>query len=207
MTRRSELLRTTWAVLATLLTTLACSGSVSLGGGGASSVGGSGNNIGGTTSTGGRSASSSGGSVPGTAGGTSIACGSAVCGASEYCCNASCSLCAPTQGGGCITMVCSGTGGSSATGGASGAGGSTSIPGLHGSCVNGACPTGSGLTPVSYYGVAGTAGPLSCNCEIPCSTNATTSSACPTKMICITISDGPGDVCAFTDASGNGIWP
>jgi hypothetical protein len=26
-------------------------------------------------------------------------------------------------------------------------------------------------------------------------------------MICITISDGPGDVCAFTDASGIGIWP
>jgi hypothetical protein len=36
---------------------------------------------------------------------TVVTCGSNVCGAGEYCCNASCGICAP-EGGGCIQMVC-----------------------------------------------------------------------------------------------------
>lgn len=135
--------------------------------------------IGGSAATGGN-VSSGGGST------TGAKCGAAVCSASEECCNASCSLCVP-KGGGCIAMVCS-TGGSTSLGGASGAGGATSIPGIHGTCTNGTCPAG--LTPVEFYGIAGTAGPLFCSCEIPCPNDT-----CPTGMRCQYVADGPGPVC------------
>jgi hypothetical protein len=158
---------------------------------------------GGSPSTGGAPAT---GGTKSVGGSSAVTCGTATCGAGEYCCNASCSLCTPLNVG-CIQSVCTGTGGSPSTGGASGAGGATSIAGLHSSCVNNTCPAGSGLTPVTYYGVAGTSGPQFCNCEIPCGTSATTSATCPGNMRCISIHDGPGDVCVFTDASGNAIWP
>ena len=155
--------------------------------GGASSAGGAPNTAsGGAPSTGGSAAT----------GGTSsgVKCGAAVCGATEDCCNASCSLCVP-KGNGCVTMVCA-TGGSTSTGGATGAGGTTSITGLHTSCTSGTCPAG--LTPTEYYGIAGTSGPLFCSCEIPCATAITGTStvrSCPTGMACTDISDGPSAVC------------
>ena len=174
-----------------------CSVTPSTGGasssGGATAAGGTGS-LGGTTAAGGKSAATGGSSA-------AVQCGNAVCGSGQYCCNASCGICASINGGGCITMVCSGTGGASSTGGASGTGGATSISGLHSNCVNGAC-SASLLTPVTFYGIAGTAGPQFCTCEIPCRTTA-----CPSNMKCTTIADGPGSVCAFTDASGNTIWP
>jgi len=173
--------------------------------GGAPSTGGAAS-TGGSTATGGICATmecfppssggaSSAGGAPSTGGVSSgVKCGAAVCGATEDCCNASCSLCVP-KGNGCITMVCT-TGGSTSVGGATGAGGTTSITGLHTSCTNGTCPEG--LTPVEYYGEAGTAGPLFCSCEIPCATATTgtsTARSCPTGMQCTTVSDGPGTVC------------
>jgi hypothetical protein len=145
-----------------------------------------------TTASGG--APSTGGSAATGGSASGVQCGAAVCGATEDCCNASCSLCVP-KGNGCIAMVCT-TGGSTSTGGATGAGGTTSITGLHTSCTNGTCPEG--LTPIEYYGVAGTAGPLFCNCEIPCTSTTTGTSTvrtCPTGMQCTTVSDGPGTVC------------
>jgi hypothetical protein len=50
----------------------------------------------------------------------------------------------------------------------------------------------SGLTCVSYYGIAGPSGPEFHSCEIPCGTEAAT---CPEGQTCITIADGPGQVC------------
>jgi hypothetical protein len=61
---------------------------------------------------------------------------------------------------------------------------------LHVSCVDGACPAGSGLTPVEYYGISGDI--LFCSCEIPCDKDP---NSCPATTICVTISDGPGEVC------------
>jgi len=174
--------------------TMECSGT-----GGRSSTGGAAA-TGGASATGGAPAT---GGVAAASGGSSAGtpCGSAVCGTSEYCCNASCSICATINGGGCIDMICSGTGGSSSTGGAAGTGGASSITGLHSSCVNGACAS-TLLTPVTYYGMAGTAGPPLCNCEIPCSTTA-----CPSTMRCGSVSDGPSNICMYTNASGATIWP
>ena len=49
-----------------------------------------------------------------------------------------------------------------------------------------------GLTCVSYYGVAGPSGPQFHSCEIPCGEGTP---ACPDGQNCITIADGPGQVC------------
>lgn len=47
---------------------------------------------------------------------------------------------------------------------------------------------------VSYYGIAGPSGPLFHACEIPCD-RAHEGGGCPEGMRCVTIADGPGDVC------------
>lgn len=47
---------------------------------------------------------------------------------------------------------------------------------------------------LSYYGIAGPSGPLFHACEIPCSPEAA-GGGCPDGMRCVTIADGPGDVC------------
>ena len=65
------------------------------------------------------------------------------------------------------------------------------VTALNSACVNGACP--SGLTPVKFYGVAGTSGPQFCTCSIPCAESA---AICPTGTSCVTIADGPGQVCS-----------
>jgi hypothetical protein len=62
--------------------------------------------------------------------------------------------------------------------------------GLNLACVDDACPVG--LTPIHFYGVAGTAGPEFCSCSIPCEDDPT---ICPEPTVCITIGDGPGTVC------------
>jgi hypothetical protein len=43
--------------------------------------------------------------LPGSSPAASVPCGSKVCGPTDYCCNASCSMCAPV-GGSCIQMIC-----------------------------------------------------------------------------------------------------
>jgi hypothetical protein len=48
-----------------------------------------------------------------------------------------------------------------------------------------------GLTCVSYYGIAGARGPQFKTCEIKCESDK----ACPADHKCITIADGPGQVC------------
>lgn len=62
--------------------------------------------------------------------------------------------------------------------------------GLNLACVDDACPAH--LTPIHFYGVAGTAGPEFCSCSIPCEDDPT---ICPEPTVCITIGDGPGTVC------------
>ncbi len=49
-----------------------------------------------------------------------------------------------------------------------------------------------GLSCVSYFGIAGPNGPKFSSCEIPC---ADTKDACPSGQRCVTIADGPGQVC------------
>jgi hypothetical protein len=63
------------------------------------------------------------------------------------------------------------------------------LPGRGVPCVDGACAKG--LTCVEYYGIAGARGPKFSSCENPCDSGA----ACPPGLTCITIADGPGQVC------------
>jgi hypothetical protein len=63
-------------------------------------------------------------------------------------------------------------------------------PGIGENCgPNDTCAKG--LTCVSYYGIAGARGPQFKSCEIKC----TTDTNCPAGHKCITIADGPGQVC------------
>ncbi len=54
-----------------------------------------------------------------------------------------------------------------------------------------------GLTCVSYYGIAGPSGPQFHSCEIPCGEGKP---GCPQGQSCITIADGPGQVCRPAEA-------
>jgi hypothetical protein len=47
---------------------------------------------------------------------------------------------------------------------------------------------------ISYYGIAGPSGPLFHACEIPCELEVD-NGGCPDGMRCVTIADGPGNVC------------
>lgn len=49
-----------------------------------------------------------------------------------------------------------------------------------------------GLTCLSYYGFAGARGPKFTSCEIPC---VKPGSVCPSDQRCVTVADGPGEVC------------
>lgn len=49
-----------------------------------------------------------------------------------------------------------------------------------------------GTTCATYYGIAGPSGPAFKSCEIACSDKGAT---CPTGSRCVTIADGPGQVC------------
>jgi len=48
-----------------------------------------------------------------------------------------------------------------------------------------------GLTCVEFYGIAGANGPSMTSCEIRCKADK----ACPDGQHCVTVSDGPGQVC------------
>lgn len=56
----------------------------------------------------------------------------------------------------------------------------------------GACPTGT--TCVEYFGIAGPAGPKFASCEVTCAGGK----GCPDGTGCVTIADGPGQVCRQT---------
>lgn len=47
---------------------------------------------------------------------------------------------------------------------------------------------------ISYYGIAGPSGPMFHACEIPCD-HGIENGGCPDGMRCVTIADGPGEVC------------
>lgn len=48
-----------------------------------------------------------------------------------------------------------------------------------------------GLTCIKYYGIAGPRGPEMASCERRCGAKG----ACPSGQSCVTIADGPGEVC------------
>ena len=58
------------------------------------------------------------------------------------------------------------------------------------SCPDGLC--GEGLQCRRYYGFAGPRGPEMTQCVVPCGVKG----QCPDGETCVTISDGPGRVCA-----------
>lgn len=63
-------------------------------------------------------------------------------------------------------------------------------PGIGENCgPNDSCAQG--LTCVSYYGIAGPRGPQFKSCEIKCQAQTD----CPSGLKCVTIADGPGQVC------------
>jgi eight-cysteine-cluster-containing protein len=59
-------------------------------------------------------------------------------------------------------------------------------------CKDGKCAAG--LSCVQYYGIAGPNGPSFTSCEIRCGLKG----SCPEGQKCITIADGPGQVCRPT---------
>ena len=93
-------------------------------------------------------------------------------------------------GGGTVQGSDAGDSGGNDTG--TGGDGTVGLDELGTPCQAGACP--SGLEPVVYCGFAGCSdgGGQSCSCEIRCGQNA---GVCPTGSSCVTISDGPGEVC------------
>ncbi len=60
------------------------------------------------------------------------------------------------------------------------------------SCASLADQCATGLSCVSYFGIAGGSGPEFKTCEIPCSMPG---AMCPSGQACVTIADGPGRVC------------
>jgi len=86
----------------------------------------------------------------------------------------------------------SGGGGKGSSGGKGAPGGSApgdSLPKQGEGCAEGKCAAG--LTCVEYYGIAGPRGPKFTSCEIPCVGGG----RCPGGQKCVTIADGPGQVC------------
>jgi eight-cysteine-cluster-containing protein len=88
--------------------------------------------------------------------------------------------------GECVWYRAAGGGGGGGGGGGSAAGGA----GQGEPCPDGKCVAGT--TCVKYLGIAGARGPTFTSCEIPCGLKG---GACPEGQQCITIADGPGQVC------------
>lgn len=64
------------------------------------------------------------------------------------------------------------------------------LPGRGVPCLEGGV-CAKGLMCLEYYGIAGARGPKFTSCETPCRAG----SSCPDGLTCITIADGPGQVC------------
>ncbi|MBK8260893.1 MAG: hypothetical protein IPK80_06080 [Nannocystis sp.] len=78
-----------------------------------------------------------------------------------------------------------------AAGGAQSGGGEPN-PGAGERCGEATC--GPGERCISYYGIAGPNGPMFHTCAIPCDRRAP-DGGCPAGKRCVTIADGPGDIC------------
>jgi len=63
------------------------------------------------------------------------------------------------------------------------------LPGQQEPCPEGRCAVG--LACVSYLGIAGGQGPTFTSCEIRCGHGE----LCPASQTCVTVADGPGQVC------------
>jgi eight-cysteine-cluster-containing protein len=74
-------------------------------------------------------------------------------------------------------------------GGSPGAGDSGGDPGGGVQCGEAVCAKGEEC--IEYYGIAGPSGPKFKTCGIPCGPKKT----CPAGKKCVTVADGPGDVC------------
>ncbi len=105
---------------------------------------------------------------------------------------------APGTGTGSGTASGTGTGagsgkGSGGKGGSGGGGGGAgaSLPKQSENCTTD-YKCAAGLTCKRYRGIAGAAGPEFKTCEIPCTGKGST---CPAGQSCVTIADGPGQVC------------
>jgi hypothetical protein len=97
----------------------------------------------------------------------------------------------PTQGSGAGPTQGSGAGPTQGSGSTEPAPTWSGGPAIGENCgANDACAKG--LTCVTYYGIAGPRGPQFKSCEIKCGAGAP---ACPAGHKCITIADGPGQVC------------
>jgi hypothetical protein len=160
-----------------------------------------------------------GGAVANSGGSSSIACGTAVCGSGQYCCNASCSMCTPI-GSGCVTMVCetggsTGAGGSSSQGGNKSTGGSTSV----GNCGILTCNPNTEYCHETMGGAVGTPNTYACvtlptgcgsnlNCAClsgtSCGANCTQSSAGLLTTTCLYPSPGVGGSTSAGGATSNG---
>jgi hypothetical protein len=68
---------------------------------------------------------------------------------------------------------------------------------LNRDCVDEVCPDG--LTAVKFFGIAGASGPEFCSCSIPCADDP---AVCPGGTSCVTIADGPGEVCVVDEPTG-----
>jgi hypothetical protein len=136
-------------------------------------AGGSGGSGAGTGSAAGSGSGSASGSGAGAASGAGTASGS---------------------GPGAGTGTASGSGGTGGAkppkGGAGGGGGGAALPKQGEKCPDDKCAAG--LTCKKYYGIAGARGPEFKTCEIPCTGKGST---CPAGQTCVTIADGPGQVC------------
>ncbi|HEX9621934.1 MAG TPA: hypothetical protein VF989_17430 [Polyangiaceae bacterium] len=103
------------------------------------------------------------------------------------------------SGSGGDSSAATGAGGESGTttgtggAGTGGMGGSVPISDLGTPCdEDGRCPAG--LMPTEFCGIAGCDVTQFCSCEIPCDEDG--ADTCPGGTECVTISDGPGPVCA-----------
>jgi hypothetical protein len=105
----------------------------------------------------------------------------------------------PTTGAtcGCVRGQCiwykagTGPGPDSSSGSNSGSGSGAASAAAQGKPCSAGGTCASGLTCVKYHGVAGTRGPEMTSCEIRCPGGG----GCPAGQICLTIADGPGEVC------------
>ncbi|MCB9700574.1 MAG: hypothetical protein H6711_01640 [Myxococcales bacterium] len=96
--------------------------------------------------------------------------------------------------GECVWYTTDGTtlpasGGDGGGGGGVGGSGGPSDPGGGVRCGDATCAPGEKC--IEYFGIAGPSGPRFQTCGIPCGPKRT----CPSGKKCVTIADGPGDVC------------
>jgi len=80
-----------------------------------------------------------------------------------------------------------------ASGGGGGGSGGEPGPGSPVTCGDKTCAPGEQC--ISYYGIAGPSGPMFHTCGIPCRRGKGENDGCPAGKRCVTIADGPGDVC------------